>query len=40
MVIIEHTDDATNLFYRLSFYLKLADGKIIEVIETKEHVAK
>ncbi len=39
MLIFEETDEITKLYYRHSFYLKFLDGKIVEVIATKESVA-
>ena len=39
-IIFEETDEITFLYYRHSFYLKLFGDKIIEIIETKESVAK
>lgn len=39
-VIFQQTDDITNLYYRFSIYLQATEGKIIEVVSTKESVAK
>lgn len=40
LVSFEQTSEITLLYYRFSIYLKSVDNKIIEIISTKESVAK
>jgi hypothetical protein len=39
-IILEETDEITNLYYRHSFYIQVLEGKVSEIIETKESVQK
>lgn len=37
-LIVEQTDEITGLYYRHAIYLRVADGKIIDIVKTKEAV--